>query len=187
MHKLLGLKWLLYDMPQVAHELLDLSIMLAAICILLAGLFFLEEALKLLSAVANVQTPDLVEVKIEVPNQICHTFVTLHLLLMMGSTLGGFLPKELFHILEYVLNFALVPNKTSVSEHQEEMVLNILRNLPVLHLFALLFTMSSHATYYTCSLDKNKVLTTLAMNIIAIFLRYCFRNIVIRIFGQVNV
>lgn len=70
-------------MPQVANELLNVTIMLAAIYILLARLFFLEEALKLLSAMTNAQTPDLVEVKIEVSNQICYTFVTLHLLLMM--------------------------------------------------------------------------------------------------------
>lgn len=148
--------------------------MLATINPLLACLFFLEEALKLFSAVANVQAPDLVEVIIEVPKQICYTFVTLHLLLMMRSALGGFLTQEFLHIFEDVLNLGLALNESLVSEDQEEMVIHIIRTLPVLYPLHLLFVMSLHIIYYTCFHGKNKVITALVMNLRVIFLQILF-------------
>lgn len=161
-------------MSQIANELLYVTIVLAAIYPMLTCLLFLEEALKLLSAMANVQAPDLVEVIIEVPKQIRYTVVTLHLLLMMRATLGGLFPHKPLHIFKDVLNLDLSLNESLIFEHQEEMIIDIIWNLPVLYLLPLLFMMGCHCTYYTCFLGKNKVITALVMNLRTIFWKLLF-------------
>lgn len=88
---------------------------------------------------------------------------------MMRATLGGFLPQKHLHIFEDVLNLGFALNESIVSEHQEEMVIHIIRSLPVLYLLPLFFMMGSHSTYYTCFRGKNKVITALVMNLMTIF------------------